>query len=186
LLLIPQIIFGGLVGVPKDTARYVGTVMPATWSFDEMKRLSSDLGVLRGKDEEAMPSSKNEGRGLYKDIEHRNDALIDQKQKEMEEYRAKSEKKFENFDKEMNDYQKALEKWNLTGRQGTEPKKPSKPKLDPVPPKVEVVEIPDDLSGYVDFLHPWGNKWLNPMVLLIMFLGLTMATILALRSQDIG
>ena len=186
LLLIPQIIFGGLVGVPKGTAKYVGTIMPATWSFDEMKRLSSDLGVLRGKDEEAMPSTRNEGRGLYKDIEHRNDALIDQKQQEMEDYRAKSEKKFENFDKEMNDYQKELEKWNMTGRQGAEPRKPSKPKLDPVPPKVEVVEIPDDLSGYVDFLHPWGNKWLNPIVLLIMFLGLTLATILALRSQDIG
>ena len=74
LLLIPQIIFGGLVGVPKGSSKYVGAIMPATWSFDEMKRLSSDLGVLRGKDEEAMPSSKNEGRGLYKDIKYRNDA----------------------------------------------------------------------------------------------------------------
>jgi hypothetical protein len=51
---------------------------------------------------------------------------------------------------------------------------------------VKVVPLPDDLSGYVDFLHPWGNRWLNPLVLLVMFLGLTGGTIIALRSQDIG
>ncbi len=124
LLLIPQIIFGGLVGVPKGTAKYVGAVMPATWAFDEMKLLASNLGVLRGKDEEARPSKKDEGRGLYKDIEHTNDALIDQKQKEVEDYRSSSEEKFEDFDKEMNDYQKRVEKWNMSGRQGAEPKKP--------------------------------------------------------------
>lgn len=186
LLLIPQIIFGGLVGVPKETAKYVGSIMPATWAFDGLKRLSSDLGVLRGKDEDAMPSNKNEGRGLYKTIEHENDALIDQKQKEIEDYRAAQEKKFDDFDKRMNDYQKDVEKWNLSGRRGAEPKKPVKPNLDPVPPKVEVVDIPDDLSGHVDFLHPWGHKWRNPIVLFIMFLGLTIGTIIVLRTQDIG
>ncbi len=186
LLLIPQIIFCGLVGVPKGTAKYVGTLMPATWAFDSMKRLSSELGVLRGKDEEAMPSSKAEGRGLFKEIEHSNDALIIQKQKEVEDYRATSEGKFDDFDKEMKEYQKRIEKWNVGGRQGAEPKKPVKPELDPVPPKVEVVDIPEDLSGHVDFLHPWGGKWLNPMVLLLMFFGLTGGTIIALRSQDIG
>ena len=74
----------------------------------------------------------------------------------------------------------------MAGRQGAEPKKPAQPTLDPVPPKVEVVEIPDDLSSYVDFLHPWGNKWLNPAILLFMFLTLTAGAILVLRSQDIG
>ncbi len=186
LLLIPQIIFCGLVGVPKGSAKYVGTLMPATWAFDSMKRLSSELGVLRGKDEDAMPSNKTEGRGLFKEIEHSNDALIDQKQKEVEDYRARSEEKFEDFDKEMNDYQKRVEKWNVGGRQGAEPKKPAKPTLDPVPPRMEVVDIPDDLSSHVEFLHPWGSTWLNPLVLLLMFLGMTFGTIIALRSQDIG
>jgi ABC-type multidrug transport system ATPase subunit/pSer/pThr/pTyr-binding forkhead associated (FHA) protein len=186
LLLIPQILFCGLVGVPKGPAMYVGAIMPATWAFDGIKRLSSELGVLRGKDEEAMPSSKDEGRGLYKEIKHKNEELIDQKQKEVEDYKAKSEDKFEDFDKQMNDYQKRVEKWNMTGRREAEPKKPPKPTLDPVPPKVKVVEVPDDLSGYVDFLHAWGNKWLNPIVLLFMFIALTTATIAALRSQDIG
>ncbi|MCU1267905.1 MAG: ABC-type multidrug transport system, ATPase component [Acidobacteria bacterium] len=186
LILIPQILFSGLVGVPKGPAKYVGAIMPAGWAFDEMKRLSSDLGVLRGKDEEAMPAAQNEGRGLNKDIKYRNDQLIEQKQKEMEDYKTKSADKFDDFDKEMNQYQKDMEKWNMGGRQGQEPKKPPKPTLDPVPPKVEVVPMPDDLSAYVDFLHPWGDKWLNALVLLMMFIGLTGGTIIALRSQDIG
>ena len=55
--------------------------MPATWSFDEMKRLSG-LEVLRGKDENAQPAAQNEGRGLYKQIEHENDAnIVDAKQR---------------------------------------------------------------------------------------------------------
>src|SRR6185312_1157367 len=185
LMLIPQLLFCGLVGVPKGISKYVGVIMPATWAYDEMKRFSA-LPVLRGKDEQAEPAAENEGRGLYKDIRYQNDQLVDQKQKEVEDYKSKSEHKFDDFDKEMNTYQKDLEKWNMGGRRGTEPKKPKKPKLDPVPPQVKVVQMPDDLSGYVDFLHPWGNRWLNPAVLLLMFLGLTCGTILALRSQDIG
>ena len=185
LMLIPQLLFCGLVGVPKGISKYVGAVMPATWSFDEMKRFS-ELPVLRGKDEEAEPAAANDGRGLYKDIKYQNDQLVDQKQKDVEGYKAKSEAKFDDFDKEMNAYQKDLEKWNMGGRRGTEPVKPSKPKLDPVPARVKVVQMPDDLSGYVDFLHPWGDRLLNPLVLLLMFLGLTGGTILALRSQDIG
>jgi hypothetical protein len=146
----------------------------------------TDLEVLRGKDEEAMPAAKNDGRGLYKEIEHKNDLMIQDKQNEVESYKSKSEEKFDEFDDEMKDYQKRIEKWNMSGRQGSEPKKPAKPTLDPVPPKGEVTKIPDDLSGHIDFLHPWGNEWLNPLVLLLMFIGLTAATILVLRSQDIG
>lgn len=185
LLLIPQIIFSGLIGVPKGPAKYVGAFMPATWAFDEMKRFSQ-LDVLRGKDEKAMSSAKNEGRGLFKDIEHQNDRLVEQKQSEVENYKTRSEDKFADFDRQMNDYQEEIEKWNMGGRRGKEPLKPKKPTLDQVPKKVEVVDVPEDLSGYVDFLHPWGGKWLNPAILMLMFIGLTAGTIAALRSQDIG
>ena len=57
LILIPQILFSGLVGVPVGIAKVAGVVMPATWSFDEMKRLSG-LDVLRGKDESAEPAEQ--------------------------------------------------------------------------------------------------------------------------------
>jgi len=41
------------------------------------------------------------------------------------------------------------------------------------------------LSNYVTFLHPWGYWLLDPFVLLVMFFGLIIATILTLRAQDI-
>ena len=64
LILIPQILFSGLVGVPEGASKAIGTLMPATWAFDEMKAFR--LEVLRAKDEEAQPSEKDEGRGFYK------------------------------------------------------------------------------------------------------------------------
>src|SRR5438046_10261847 len=66
LILIPQILFSGLVGVPVSTARVIGTVMPATWAFDGLKRLS----LLDTLDEEgSFPDGENKGRGLYKHYE---------------------------------------------------------------------------------------------------------------------
>ena len=67
-----------------------------------------------------------------------------------------------------------------------EPRKPRAPEPDRIPAKAKVERIPDDLSEYVDFLHPWGGNWLNPLVLLLMFLIFVGATLRTLRSQDIG
>src|SRR5207253_6928241 len=72
LILIPQILFSGLVGIPEGTSKVIGLAMPATWSFDELKRLS-ELPVLRGADEGAEASNKNQGRGLLKQLEKEND-----------------------------------------------------------------------------------------------------------------
>jgi ABC transport system ATP-binding/permease protein len=185
LVLIPQILFSGIIGVPFGFSKVVGLTMPATWAFDEMKRLSmSDLAVLRGKDEAAEPSSKNEGRGLYKQIEHENDQQLDSKQKEIEDYKARSEAKTKAFEKEMEKYQTEMGKYQR-GVISSEPRKPKAPVMDQAPSKAKVNKLPEDLSGYVDFLHPWGGIWLNPAVLLAMFLGLIGATVGALRSQDI-
>ena len=105
LILIPQILFSGLVGVPVGFAKVVGVVMPATWSFDEMKRLSG-LEVLRGKDENAQPAAKNEGRGLYKQIEHENDAnIVDAKQR-IDQYQSEAETNSKDFEKAMDDLPK--------------------------------------------------------------------------------
>jgi hypothetical protein len=38
----------------------------------------------------------------------------------------------------------------------------------------------------VDFLHPWSHLIVNPLVLALMFFGLFLGTIVALRTQDIG
>ena len=57
--------------------------------------------------------------------------------------------------------------------------------LAPVPEMPAAKKIPDDLSGYVDFLHPWGSRTLDPGVLLLMFLTFLVGTIIALRVQDV-
>ena len=49
----------------------------------------------------------------------------------------------------------------------------------------EAEKIPTDLSSYVNFLHPWGNIILDPFVLMLMFFGLVIATLITLRAQDI-
>jgi hypothetical protein len=46
--------------------------------------------------------------------------------------------------------------------------------------------VPEDLSAFIDFLHPWGGHMINVGVLLTMLLVLLGATGIALRIQDIG
>ncbi|MBA3514730.1 MAG: FHA domain-containing protein [Pyrinomonadaceae bacterium] len=178
LILIPQILFSGLVGVPVGIAKVAGVLMPATWAFDEMKRLSG-LDVLRGKDESAEPASKNEGRGLYKQIEHENDKNIQDAQQRINAYRSDAQNKSKDFEKNMDQYQKDLMK-------GNSPEKPTAPEPGPAPEVTGAKKVPDDLSSFVDFLHPWGGHWTNLGVLLTMLFGLLGATGVALRSQDIG
>ncbi|HKO97649.1 MAG TPA: FHA domain-containing protein [Pyrinomonadaceae bacterium] len=178
LILIPQILFSGLVGVPVGLAKVVGTVMPATWSFDEMKRLSG-LEVLRGKDEDAEPAENNDGRGLYKQIEFENDASIEDARQRINDYKEDAEKDSKDFQKKMDQYQREL-------MSGGNPEKPDPPKLGAAPKIAEATRIPDDLSGFIDFLHPWGGLVTDFAVLLIMLFGLLAATGIALRAQDIG
>lgn len=177
LILIPQILFSGLVGVPTGLAKVVGVVMPATWAFDEMKRLSG-LDTLReeGSDKEGT----NEGRGLYKHVEDLNKENIDRARRDIGNYKKTAEDNSADFEKKMNDYILKLR----AGETGAV--QPEAPKLGDAPTVPEAEKIPDDLSSYVDFLHPWGNILVNPIVLIIMFFGLLIATIIALRSQDIG
>ncbi|HEV8366778.1 MAG TPA: FHA domain-containing protein [Pyrinomonadaceae bacterium] len=177
LILIPQILFCGLVGIPTGMSKVVGVVMPATWAFDEMKRLS-DLDLLRAKDEDAQPSDKEGGSGLYKQVERENDQNIEDARAKVDKYKADAEKSISNFEKKMEGYQKDL----ATGRTG---KKPATPKLGPVPEIQPAQKIPDDLSAYVDFLHPWGSRVFDLGVLMAMFFTFCIATIVALRSQDV-
>jgi ABC-type multidrug transport system ATPase subunit/pSer/pThr/pTyr-binding forkhead associated (FHA) protein len=177
LILIPQILFSGLVGVPEDLGvKAIGALMPATWSFDEMKRLS-DLDTL--DEEGANENGPNKGRGLYKQTEHENDEIIAKAKKDLEDYREKA-------DSESKDYQKKMEDYLSDMQRGVQSDKPVAPELAPAPSIGDAQKVPDDLSPYINFLHPWGHILVNPIVLLIMFFGLIIATIVALRAQDIG
>lgn len=177
LILIPQILFSGLVGVPQGiSVKAIGAFMPATWSFDEMKRLSGlDTLKKEGSDEKGP----NEGLGLYKKIEKENEAIIDKAKKDIDKYRADADSESKDYQKKMEDYQSDLQR-------GVQSDKPTAPELAQPPPIGEARKVPEDLSQYVDFLHPLGNIIINPIVLLIMFFGLIIGTIIALRAQDIG
>lgn len=176
LILIPQILFSGLVGVPAGVSRVVGLVMPATWSFDEMKRLST-LDTI--SPEGSNPRGPNAGLGLKKHVEDLNDHNIARAKQDVQKYRTEAEDSVNDFGRKMNDYVGKPR----TGQTGGPP---AAPKLGAAPVIPEAVKTPEDLSSYVDFLHPWGNVLLDPLILLLMFFGLVGATVVALRAQDIA
>lgn len=175
LILIPQILFSGLVGVPEGASKVIGTLMPATWAFDGLKQFST-LDTL---DEEGSdPEGENEGKGVYKHYEDRNDRNIEQARQDVDDYKKDAEKDLKDYEKKMKDYVKDLQ----SGRQADQP---DVPKLKD-PPEVKGAEkIPEDLSNYITFLHPWGHWLIDPFVLFVMFFALVIATIVTLKAQDI-
>ncbi len=176
LILIPQILFSGLVGVPTGINKAAGLLMPATWSFDTMKRFST-LDTL--EEEGADASGKTKGLGLYKFIETENDKIIADAKSDIENYRTDAKKDMDKYKNNMKDYLNGIKQ----GQNATEPKQPemkSAPEIKPA------VKVPEDLSQYVNFLHPWMNEILNQIVLMLMFFMLVVATLILLRLQDIG
>jgi ABC transport system ATP-binding/permease protein len=165
LILIPQILFSGLVGVPTGANRVFGMIMPATWSFDTMKRYST-LDTL--EPEGAESNGKTKGLGLYKFIEKENDGIISNARKSIEDYQRSAEEKFRQYDNDIR-----------AGKNPPTPQ-PDEPAAIPNPKK-----IPEDLSGFITFLHPWMNEVLNQFVLMLMFGTLMIATLIILRLKDI-
>jgi hypothetical protein len=182
LILIPQILFCGLVGVPEKTARVISTVVPATWAFDGIKQVSGSdydsLALDTLKEEGSNPDGKNKGRGLYKHVEEVNDQNIEKARSDIENYKKDGEDKMKDYEDKMKSYlEQAPYNQNL--------KRPEAPKLGKAPDVPAAEKIPEDLSSYINFLHPWGHVLLDPLVLLLMFFSLVIATIISLRAQDI-
>jgi hypothetical protein len=140
--------------------------MPATWSFDTMKRFST-LDTL--EKEGANAKGETGGQGLYKSIETENDKIIADAKKELDDYKQDSENKLDDFKDELN-----------------RGKNPDAPKLDEPPKIADAKKVPKDLSRYVNFLHPWMHEILNQLILMLMFGILVIATLIILRMQDIG
>ncbi|MET0753266.1 MAG: FHA domain-containing protein [Pyrinomonadaceae bacterium] len=172
LILIPQILFSGLVGVPSGLNKVVGLAMPATWSFDTMKRFSA-LDTL--EPEGADPNGKTKGKGYYDWVEAENDKLIADSRDKVKNFREKEEKKMKDFEKDMKDDIAAQRK------PADMPKLAAAPTIDD-PQKVKN----EDVKNLVTFLHPWMNEVLNQIVLMLMFLILVVGTLIVLRMQDIG
>lgn len=160
LILIPQILFSGLVGVPVGASKVAGMVMPATWSFDTMKRFST-LDTL--KEEGAKPKGQTMGLGLYKYIEKENERIIEDAKKDIDLYKRVS-----------------LEKVTRDFKDGIAPT------MEDPPNPQDAFKVPENLSDYINFLHPWMNEVLNQLVLMVMFWLLVFSTLIVLRIKDIG
>ena len=81
LILIPQILFAGLIGVPYGLNRVVTMTIPAAWSFDTMKRFST-LETL--EPEGANPRDSTKGLGLYKFVESENEKALEKAKKDLD------------------------------------------------------------------------------------------------------
>ena len=167
LMLIPQIVFSGLIGVPAGAAKVIGLAMPTTWAFDEMKQLSG-LQVLR---------DDGDG-GLYKDIERLNQGNVTTARQRIDALQRERAQAHAAYEASTRDYLRRVRQGDATA---VMPKVPESHDLPSIP---DAQKVPDDLSRYVDFKHPWMNPYLNPVVLALMFVGLALGTALALRSQD--
>jgi hypothetical protein len=175
LILIPQILFSGLVGVPQGASKVIGTLMPATWAFDGLKQFSTlDTLDQEGSD----PKRDNLGRGLFKHYEDLNDEHIKAAREDVDKYKKDAENDLKNYERKMKDYVRELQ----SGQQVTQPEVP---KLKPVPEIHGADKVPEDLSNYINFLHPWGHWLIDPLVLVLIFFVLVLATIITLRAQDI-
>jgi ABC-type multidrug transport system ATPase subunit len=165
LILIPQILFSGVFGVPTGVNKVASMLVPAAWSFDTMKRYST-LDTL--EPEGAKPNGATQGRGLYKYIETENDRIIAKARKDTDDYQKSSQDKLKKFQDDL--------------RAGQNP--PS-PRFDEPPAIPPAVKIPKDMSTYITFLHPWMNEIVNQIVLMIMFGMLVIATLIVLRMRDL-
>jgi hypothetical protein len=166
LILIPQILFSGLVGMPTGANRVIGLLMPASWSFDTMKRYST-LDTL--EPEGAELNGATQGKGLYKYVKEENEKIVANARKSIEDYKKDAETKFREYDQQI--------------RNGETPALPHPEEPAAIP---EPVKIPDDLSHYIVFLHPWMDEIRNQIVLMLMFGILVIATLIILRIQDVG
>src|SRR5207248_3448166 len=106
LILIPQILFSGLVGVPQGLSKAVGTLMPATWAFDGLKQFST-LDTL--DEEGSNPKGRNGGRGLYKHYEDLNDEHIKDAREDVDKYKKDAENDLKAYERKMKDYVRELQ-----------------------------------------------------------------------------
>jgi ABC-type multidrug transport system ATPase subunit len=155
LILIPQILFSGIGGVPNGLNKVLSMAMPAAWSFDTMKRFST-LDTL--EPEGAKASTK--GLGLYKFVESENEKALNKAKRDLENFKTVSGGSY----------------------QQSETGEPSMADELEVP---EMKKVPANLSGYITFLHPWMNEVLNQFVLMLMFWMLILGTLIVLKLKDV-
>jgi ABC transport system ATP-binding/permease protein len=169
LILIPQILFAGLVTVPTGVSKVIGATMAATWAFDDIKRFSA-LDTL--KEEGSDPNGPNQGQGLYHHIKELNQENIRQSREQMSEY-----------NRQVTDALSQRDRGGKPPRSGATGR-PEDGQSGPPPSIPQPAEIDENLSGYVNFKHPWGGKIRDAVILAGMLFLFFIATLVALRAKD--
>jgi len=175
LILIPQILFAGLVTVPAGVSKVVGGAMPATWSFDEIKRFSA-LDTL--KEEGSDPNGPNQGRGLYHHIQQLNEESARQSRDQISDYNRRVTEALSQRD------QGAKRPRSGAGASPNPTPAPEAAQIGPAPGIPPPAEIDENLSHYVSFKHPWGGEILNVAILGAMLLVFFLSTLVALRARE--
>ena len=167
LILIPQILFGGLVLPNKGPSEAIGFAMPAMWSYDLLKHIS-DLDVMRGINDEYDEDGKI-GR-----VKAANDRAIKKFEDDLENYREEEQEK-------LTDYKRRADNamYGGGGNPGPMPSLGDPPKA----PKIEYP--PDDKSEFVGFRTTYGSIPLNFAILGVFFVILLILTGLVLKSKDV-
>ncbi len=173
LILIPQILLCGLMGVPHGLSRVVGATMPATWSFDQMKRLST-LDTLRK--EGSDPGGNNEGLGLFEHIKKTNESKLQSTRTQLDDFNKRANESLMEYDRRI---KSSIERGDVNSIASAKP-----PTLGTAPQLPNYEAVSDDLRKYVTFKHPWGGVVTNTAVLLIMVFVFLAATLIVLRLQD--
>jgi ABC-type multidrug transport system ATPase subunit/pSer/pThr/pTyr-binding forkhead associated (FHA) protein len=169
LILIPQILFAGLITVPTGASKVIGAAMPATWAFDDMKRFSA-LDTL--KEEGSDIDGPNKGQGLYHHIRELNQENLRQSSEQMAEYNRRVTEGLSQRDRGGNRSRSGTAGGPGDLQMGSPPT---------IPPSVEIDE---NLSGYVNFKHPWGGKIRDAAILGVMLLLFFTATLVAVRAKE--
>lgn len=111
-----------------------------------------------------MKNGSTNGLGLYKDIERKNDKII-----------ADTKKKIKDYENKLQDRLKDKERQAKSGQEVNFTDLPERLTVQ----KAE--KIPEDLSRYIIFLHPWMDWFLNFFILTLMFFTLFILTLIILR-----
>ncbi|MBX7220270.1 MAG: FHA domain-containing protein [Blastocatellia bacterium] len=170
LILIPQILFGGLLLPNQGISEGIGLIMPAMWSYDSMKHISllnSDMKIMRGQDEDDVD-------GELGRIKKANSKAIDKFKAQLEDYKAEQQQR-------LDEYRRRAE----SAQRGEGPPPGPMPELGPVPEAPEIEYPPENKSHFIGFTTTYGSIPLNFIVLGFFFFVLIGLTAFILRSKDV-
>jgi len=142
-----------------DKAKTIDEVR--TWpSLDTVRGAWKDVSAALDTLEPEGARNSTKGLGLYKFVESENEKALNKAKKDLDNFKSISGSSYQE---------------DQTGE-------PTMADELVVP---EMKKVPQDLSGYVTFLHPWMNEVVSQFVLMLMFWIMAFCTLIALKIKDL-